>query len=116
MSRRFNYKEVGENEDWVLFWTDCSVNIERVMDMRRYQVLTFFRFSDRYWVWIVFDGWWPWTLKLCYKQYNFQKINHFPGMSEICRKDLLARNMNRMQKLFPKEYNICPRSWCLPAE
>ena len=42
MSRRFNYKEVGENEDWVLFWTDCSVNIERVMDMRRYQVLTFF--------------------------------------------------------------------------
>ena len=41
MSRRFNYKEVGENEDWVLFWTDCSVNIERVMDMRRYQVLTF---------------------------------------------------------------------------
>ena len=46
----------------------------------------------------------------------FQKINHFPGMSEICRKDLLARNMNRMLKLFPKEYNVFPRSWCLPAE
>ena len=45
-----------------------------------------------------------------------QKINHFPGMSEICRKDTLARNMNRMMKLFPKEYNICPKSWCLPAE
>ncbi|XP_063680333.1 tubulin polyglutamylase TTLL13-like isoform X9 [Bolinopsis microptera] len=81
VARRFNFKEVGENEDWVLFWTDCSVSIERVMDMKRYQ-----------------------------------KINHFPGMSEICRKDLLARNMNRMQKLFPKEYNICPRSWCLPAD
>jgi tubulin polyglutamylase TTLL6/13 len=37
-------------------------------------------------------------------------------MSELCRKDLLARNLNRMLKLFPKEYNIFPRSWCLPAE
>lgn len=31
-----------------------------------------------------------------------QKINHFPGMSEICRKDLLARNLNRMFKQQPK--------------
>ena len=46
----------------------------------------------------------------------FQKINHFPGMTEICRKDLLARNMKRMQKLYPLEYNIFPRTWCLPAE
>nr|XP_014340384.1 PREDICTED: tubulin polyglutamylase TTLL13 isoform X1 [Latimeria chalumnae] len=37
-------------------------------------------------------------------------------MSEICRKDLLARNMNRMLKLFQKEYNIFPRTWCLPAD
>ncbi|NXX75139.1 TTL13 polyglutamylase, partial [Urocolius indicus] len=47
---------------------------------------------------------------------RFQKINHFPGMSEICRKNLLARNLNRMRKLFPKEYNIFPRTWCLPAD
>ncbi|XP_037318794.2 tubulin polyglutamylase ttll6 [Pungitius pungitius] len=46
----------------------------------------------------------------------YQKINHFPGMSEICRKDLLARNMNRMLKLFPRDYNIFPRTWCLPAD
>uniref|UniRef100_A0A663MSY8 Tubulin tyrosine ligase like 6 n=1 Tax=Athene cunicularia TaxID=194338 RepID=A0A663MSY8_ATHCN len=46
----------------------------------------------------------------------FQKINHFPGMIEICRKDLLARNLNRMLRLFPKEYNIFPRTWCLPAD
>lgn len=24
---------------------------------------------------------------------NYQHINHFPGMGEICRKDFLARNM-----------------------
>ncbi|XP_074863093.1 tubulin polyglutamylase TTLL13 [Carettochelys insculpta] len=47
---------------------------------------------------------------------RFQKINHFPGMTEICRKDLLARNLNRMLKLFPKDYNIFPRTWCLPAD
>lgn len=45
-----------------------------------------------------------------------QKINHFPGMSEICRKDLLARNMSRMLKLFPKDFHFFPRTWCLPAE
>ncbi|KAK2903678.1 hypothetical protein Q8A67_008391 [Cirrhinus molitorella] len=47
---------------------------------------------------------------------HYQKIYHFPGMNEICRKDLLTRNMNHMLKLFPKEYNIFPRSWCLPAD
>jgi len=81
VSKRFGFKEVSEDEDWNLYWTDYSVALERVMDMKKYQ-----------------------------------KINHFPGMSEICRKDLLARNMNRMAKLFPKEYSCFPRSWCLPAD
>ncbi|XP_034049570.1 tubulin polyglutamylase ttll6 isoform X2 [Thalassophryne amazonica] len=47
---------------------------------------------------------------------SYQKINHFPGMTEICRKDSLARNMKRMLKLFPKDYNIFPKTWCLPAD
>lgn len=47
---------------------------------------------------------------------RFQKINHFPGMFEICRKDLLARNMNRMLKLFPNDYHIFPKTWHLPAD
>ncbi|XP_029430420.1 tubulin polyglutamylase TTLL6 isoform X7 [Rhinatrema bivittatum] len=74
-------KEVGDEDEWTVYWTDCSVSLERVMDMKR-----------------------------------FQKINHFPGMNEICRKDLLARNLNRLLKLFPKEYNIFPPTWCLPAD
>lgn len=81
VTKRFGMKEVGEDEDWALFWTDCSVALERCMDMKRYQ-----------------------------------KINHFPGMSEICRKDLLARNMNRLWKQFPKEYAVFPKTWCLPAD
>uniref|UniRef100_A0A1I8J724 Tubulin polyglutamylase ttll6 n=2 Tax=Macrostomum lignano TaxID=282301 RepID=A0A1I8J724_9PLAT len=46
----------------------------------------------------------------------YQKINHFPGMSEICRKDGLGRNLSRMQKLFPKEFNIAPKTWILPSD
>ncbi|ELU05410.1 hypothetical protein CAPTEDRAFT_124734, partial [Capitella teleta] len=81
VAKRFGFREVIDDEDWNLYWTDYSVTLERVMDMKKYQ-----------------------------------KINHFPGMSELCRKDLLARNMNRMLKLFPKEYNVFPPSWCLPAD
>ncbi|XP_050834689.1 tubulin polyglutamylase TTLL13 isoform X2 [Serinus canaria] len=74
-------KEAAEHEDWTVYWTDSTVTLERLMEMKR-----------------------------------FQKINHFPGMIELCRKDLLARNLNRMLRLFPKEYNIFPRTWCLPAD
>ncbi|NXC89492.1 TTL13 polyglutamylase, partial [Cercotrichas coryphoeus] len=74
-------KEAGENEEWTVYWTDTSVSLERLMEMKR-----------------------------------FQKINHFPGMIELCRKDLLARNLNRMLRLFPKEYSIFPRTWSLPAD
>ncbi|XP_038077491.1 uncharacterized protein LOC119745300 isoform X1 [Patiria miniata] len=81
MSKKFGMKEVTDDEDWTLLWTDCSVSLERVMEMKR-----------------------------------FQKVNHFPGMGEICRKDLLGRNLTRMLKLFPKEYAIFPRTWVLPAD
>ncbi|XP_043466529.1 tubulin polyglutamylase TTLL13P-like [Leptopilina heterotoma] len=47
---------------------------------------------------------------------RFQKVNHFPGMTELCRKDLLARNLNRMLKLFPQDYNFFPKTWCFPAD
>ncbi|KAL5005179.1 hypothetical protein ScPMuIL_018635, partial [Solemya velum] len=81
VSRKFGFRDVADDEDWTLYWTDYSVALERVMDMKKYQ-----------------------------------KINHFPGMSEICRKDLLARNLNRMMKMFPKEYSVFPKTWCLPAD
>ncbi len=81
VGRKLGFKEVDENEDWSIFWTDLSVSIDRVNQMKRWQ-----------------------------------KINHYPGMSEICRKDFLTRNMNRMAKLYPKDYSFFPKSWCLPAE
>ncbi|XP_078515389.1 tubulin polyglutamylase TTLL7 [Lissotriton helveticus] len=47
---------------------------------------------------------------------NYQRINHFPGMGEICRKDCLARNMTKMIKSQPQEYGFIPRTWIFPAE
>uniref|UniRef100_A0A6P7FFY5 Tubulin polyglutamylase ttll6-like n=1 Tax=Diabrotica virgifera virgifera TaxID=50390 RepID=A0A6P7FFY5_DIAVI len=56
------------------------------------------------------------TVDRCKDMKRFQKINHFPGMLEICRKDLLARNLNRMIRLFPRDYNFFPKTWCFPAD
>ncbi|XP_021013483.1 tubulin polyglutamylase TTLL7 isoform X2 [Mus caroli] len=47
---------------------------------------------------------------------NYQRINHFPGMGEICRKDFLARNMTKMIKSRPMDYTFVPRTWIFPSE
>ncbi|CAF0804560.1 unnamed protein product [Rotaria sordida] len=46
----------------------------------------------------------------------YQKVNHFPTMSEISRKDLLARNFDKLSRILPDEYNFTPRTWILPNE
>ncbi|OQS04500.1 tubulin polyglutamylase [Thraustotheca clavata] len=46
----------------------------------------------------------------------FQKVNHFPGMSNLARKSKLARNFQRMTKLFPDQYDFCPKTWILPFD
>ncbi|XP_074640830.1 tubulin polyglutamylase TTLL7-like isoform X3 [Tubulanus polymorphus] len=46
----------------------------------------------------------------------YQRINHFPSMGEICRKDSLARNMAKMSKAHPDEYNFTPKTWIFPNE
>ncbi|KAJ0398930.1 hypothetical protein P43SY_005288 [Pythium insidiosum] len=46
----------------------------------------------------------------------FAKVNHFPGMTHLARKSKLARNFERMKKLFPEEYDFCPRTWILPFD
>jgi tubulin polyglutamylase TTLL6/13 len=43
-------------------------------------------------------------------------VNHFPGTFAISRKIELARNMERLQKVFPDLYNFHPRSFLLPTQ
>lgn len=45
-----------------------------------------------------------------------QKINHFPGMFTLSRKNYLARNLGKMSKVFPDDYNFFPQTWILPSE
>lgn len=45
-----------------------------------------------------------------------QRINHFPGMVELYRKDRLARSIARMRSLCAAEYAFTPMTWCLPAD
>ena len=47
---------------------------------------------------------------------SYRKVNHFPGMGEICLKHCLAHHMNRIRKNFPKLYKHVPRSWVLPID
>jgi tubulin polyglutamylase TTLL6/13 len=46
----------------------------------------------------------------------WQMINHFPGMPNIARKNRMGQNLNKIAKVFPKEYGFYPRTWSLPAE
>ncbi|CAM6095581.1 unnamed protein product [Calypogeia fissa] len=45
-----------------------------------------------------------------------QKINHFFGMLQICRKKSLALNLATMRKMFPSQYKFFPRSFILPNQ
>lgn len=56
------------------------------------------------------------AVNFCRKMKRFQCINHFSGMYEICRKDLLARNLIYMQKFHPNEYNFFPPTWIFPYD
>ena len=47
---------------------------------------------------------------------RWQRINHFPGMSNVARKGRLAQNLDRMRRHFPQEFGFYPRTWVLPAE
>lgn len=47
---------------------------------------------------------------------KFQKVNHFPGSTQLGRKDLLWRNMNRLRIKFPNEFTIAPMSFVLSEE
>lgn len=49
--------------------------------------------------------------------HEFQKVNHFPGSTELTRKDRLWTNFNRMAKRFGIEaFDFVPDSYVLPGQ
>ena len=47
---------------------------------------------------------------------SHQKINHFPGMSSLSRKNTLAKNIRKMQEGYEEEYSFLPKTWLLPQD
>ena len=51
------------------------------------------------------------------KMLPFQRVNHFPGMMEICRKAALSRHLKRMRSACPAgTYDFAPETWEHPNE
>lgn len=50
------------------------------------------------------------------KMAPYQKVNQYPGIYVISRKHNLARNLMKMQRSFPEEYDFFPKTWVLPHE
>mmetsp|Transcript_39798 Transcript_39798/g.60985 ORF Transcript_39798/g.60985 Transcript_39798/m.60985 type:complete len:176 (+) Transcript_39798:181-708(+) len=48
------------------------------------------------------------------KMQPFQKVNQYPGMYVITRKNFLARNLMKMKRAFPAEYKFFPKTWIIP--
>lgn len=56
------------------------------------------------------------SLETFAKMKTFQKINHFPSMNCLSRKDNLGKNLMRMRRYFPEDYDFVPATWHLPNE
>ena len=50
------------------------------------------------------------------KMQPYQKVNQYPGMYVVTRKNYLARNLVKMQRAFPEDYKFFPRTWLIPQE
>lgn len=65
------------------------------------------------------DLWWtdreitPDTL---FKMNLYQKINHFPGIYVLARKNMLGLNLMAMRDRFEKEYDFFPETWVIPLQ
>lgn len=53
--------------------------------------------------------------RLC-KMKHYQRINHFPGMYLISRKNYLALNLKKLKKLFPSDFSFFPQTWVFPCD
>jgi tubulin polyglutamylase TTLL6/13 len=65
------------------------------------------------------DIWWidgPVNPTFLMKMQTYQRVNHFPGMYALARKNLLAKNLMNMKKVFPDHYSFFPKTWLLPSD
>lgn len=77
--------------------------------------LTKKEFSDWDLAW--FDGPSPgYLIDLIKKMHSHQRTNHFPGIYNLARKNMLGRHLMKMKKLIPADYNFFPTTYMLPHD
>ena len=50
------------------------------------------------------------------KMMPWQRVNHFPGVVNMARKNMLARNLSKLSSCLPLEYNFFPTTYSLPHD
>lgn len=65
---------------------------------------------DLYWC----DG--PIGLRLIQRMQAHQRTNHFPGIYNLAKKNMLGRHLMKLQSVFPDEYNFFPPTFILPQD
>ncbi|OMJ79700.1 hypothetical protein SteCoe_20219 [Stentor coeruleus] len=50
------------------------------------------------------------------KMKTYQRINHFPMMHMVSRKNFLADSLEKIRKLFPKDYSFFPKTYIFPLD
>jgi tubulin polyglutamylase TTLL6/13 len=50
-----------------------------------------------------------------FKLNDHQKISHYPAIEVLARKNLLGKNLMKMKKIFPQDYQYFPSTWSLPS-
>ena len=46
----------------------------------------------------------------------YQKVNHYHGMYCLARKNYLGRNLMKLKRALPNDYNYFPPTWLLPTD
>ena len=47
---------------------------------------------------------------------SFQKVNHFPSMNGVTKKNNLAASLKKMKNHYPVDYGFYPKTWVIPHQ
>lgn len=56
------------------------------------------------------------TMKLIKEMNPNQRTNHFPGIYNLAKKNMLGRHLMKMRKLLPHDFNFFPTTYMLPHD
>ena len=47
---------------------------------------------------------------------GFQKVNHFPAMCGVTKKNQLAMSLKKMKNQYPIDFGFFPKTWIIPHQ